>query len=254
MKHRIAINMISAICTIFIASVCYAEETEKAASVVTFSTKYYNKYIGDTGVLFYDRPVIQNELNVSLPRGFYANIWYSTSLAHSGLNTNDGNEFDPTLGWCGDVAGVTLDTGITYFDIRAVGTFGRGDVWQPYVELSKELELNKAYAITPYAKTEYGIPAQGNSTEHKGLHVHSGFRNKWQVADKLGLSQQADFVFDDGAYGYSRAWVYSHALALSYAMTDRLSIELGGKMYVPLTQADGRSTQLLGSTGFKVGF
>jgi hypothetical protein len=254
MKHRIVIGIISALFAVAVTVVSYAEESEKASPVVTFSSKSSNKYVGDTGVVFYDRPVIQNELNVTLPRGFYANLWYSMALANAGWNTNDGNEFDPTIGWSGDVAGVTLDTGITYFDIRPVGTFGRGDVWQPYLELGKEFAPVKAHTITPYIKTEYGSPVKGNSKEDKGLHLHSGIRHKWQIADALALSQQSDFVFDDGAYGYSRAWVFSHALAVSYAVTDWLNLELGGKVFAPLTEAEDRSAQLFGYAGLKVGF
>lgn len=248
-------GIISALLIGFTTGVCFAGEVEKAPPVVTFSSKYYSKFVGDTGTVSYDRPVIQNELNVSLPKGFYANLWYSMSLAHMGLDTNDGNEFDPTIGWSGDVAGVTLDAGITYFDILPVGTFGRGDVWQPYVEFNKEFALNKAHGITPYVKTEYGIPVQGNAREDKGLHVHSGLRHKWQIADKLGLSQQAEFTFDDGAFGYSRAWVYSHTLTVAYSVTDWLSLEVCGKVYVPMEKADeGHSTQVVGNAGFKVFF
>lgn len=255
MKHRIVTGIISALLAVAVTAVCYAEEAEKAPPVVTFSSKYFSKYVGDTGVVFYDKPVVQSEINVSLPKGFYANLWYSTSLVHSGLNTNDGNEFDPTLGWSGDVAGVTLDAGITYFDIRPVGTFGRGDVWQPYIEFSKEFARDMSpHAITPYAKAEYGIPVQGNSRDDKGLHVHSGFRHVWHVAAPLDLKQQADFVFDDGAFGYSRAWVYSHTLAAAYTVTDWLSLELGGKVYVPLTHTEDRYTQVVCNAGLKVGF
>ncbi len=255
MKQQTVMVLLTTLFAIFTSGLCYAEETEKALPVVTFSSKYYSKYVGDTGVVFYDRPVIQSEINVTLPKGLYANLWYSTSLANAGMNTNDGNEFDPTVGWCGDVAGITLDTGLTYFNIRPVGTFGRGDVWQPYIEFSKEFALNNApHAITPYAKAEYGIPVQDNSREDKGLHVHGGLRHAWHIAAAFGLKQQADFVFDDSAFGYSRAWVYSHSLALSCTLTDWLNLELGGKVYVPLTQAENRNTQVVGNAGFRAGF
>jgi hypothetical protein len=254
MKQRIIRGIIAALLTVAFTVDCFAEETEKTPPTITFSSKYYSTYVGDTGVVFYDRPVVQNEINVSLPKGFYANLWYSTSLARAGLNTNDGNEFDPTIGWSGEVAGGTLDTGISYFDIRPVGTFGRGDVWQPYIELSKECALDKAHTVAPYIKTEYGVPVQGNSREDKGLHVHGGLRHAWQMTAAFGLKQQADFVFDDGAFAYSRLWVYSHALAVSYTLSDWLSLELGGRVYVPLIQSEERNTQMVGNAGFKVGF
>lgn len=255
MKQCIVSGIISVILVAFATAVCFAEEAEKAAPVVTFSSAIYNKYVGDTGIVFYDRPVVQNEITVSLPKGFYANLWYSMSLAHSGLDTNDGNEFDPTLGWSGELAEITIDAGITYFDIRPVGTFDRGDVWQPYTEISKAFALGKAHIISPYSKADYGIPVKGNARDDKGLHVHGGLKHKWQVADTLGLSQQADFVFDDGAFGYARAWVYSHALTMSYTVTDWLSLEVGGKVYAPLIKTDdGLSSHVIGNAGFKAGF
>jgi hypothetical protein len=98
LKQCIVIGIISTLLSAFAAGVSFAEEAEKTSPTVTFSSKIYNKYVGDTGVVFYDRPVVQSEINVSMPKGFYVNLWYSMSLAHAGLDTNDGNEFDPTLG------------------------------------------------------------------------------------------------------------------------------------------------------------
>lgn len=189
MKQQIVMVHLTVLFAIFTSGVCYSEDAEKAPPTVTFSSKYFSKYVGDTGVVLYDRPVIQNELNISLPNGFYANLWYSMSLANAGLNTNDGNEFDPTLGWCGEVAGITLDAGLSYFDLRPMGTFGRGDVWQSYAEVSKEFSLHEAHDLAPYSRVEYGIPAHGNAREDKGLHVHSGLRHTWRMAGALGLKQ-----------------------------------------------------------------
>lgn len=85
--------------------------------------------------------------------------------------------------------------------------------------------------------------------------MHGGLKDMWQISDTLVLSQQADFVFDDGAFGYERAWVYSHALTVSYTVTDWLSLEAGGKVYAPLIKTDdGRSSHVIGNAGFKVGF
>lgn len=77
-----------------------AAEPEKSMFEVNFSTKVLSRYVGDTGVVAYNRPVSQNDLIIThTPSGIYLNIWQSGSLSHPGRSTNYGNEIEYFLGW-----------------------------------------------------------------------------------------------------------------------------------------------------------
>jgi hypothetical protein len=249
---RIAVTM----AFIFVACECSAVESDRALLEINFSTKVLNRYIGDTGVATYNHPVSQNDLTIiHVPTGFYLDIWQSISTSHSGRSTNYGNEIEYFLGWSGEIAGIGMDTGIGYFDLITLFAMPGGDVVQPYVELTKKINVTDQHAITPYVRAEYGIPAKGNAKELKGLYVYSGLKHGWQISKDFSINQKVSIIFDDGAYGVDRAWVGAYEISPSYRIIEWLAFDLSGKVIGPFSNTtDGRKTQFIGGAGFSVNF
>lgn len=233
-----------------------AAEPKGKVFEINLSTKVLNQYVGDTGVVVYNRPVSQNDLTIThIPSGIYLDIWQSISLNHSGRSTNFGNEIDYTLGWSGDIAGIGIDTGVAYLDLITLFKMTEGDVVQPYIELNKKLDIAERHTLTPYVRVEYGIPAKGNAKEFKGLYVYTGLKHGCQVSKNISISQKAAIIYDDGAYAADRAWVGTYEIAPSYRITDWLSFDLTGKIIGPFTNVnDGRKTQFIGGGGFSVNY
>jgi len=233
-----------------------AAEPENRLFELSFSSKVLNRYVGETGVVSYNRPVSQNDLTIThVPSGIYLDIWQSISLSHTGRSTNEGNEIDYFIGWSGDMWGIGVDTGIGYFDLITLFNMPAGDVTQPYIELNKKIAIAGQHALTPYARIEYGIPAKGNAKEFRGLYVHTGLKHGWQVTDAISVNQKAAIIFDDGAYGADRAWVGAYEAAPSYRFREWLSLDLSGKVVGPFTGVtDGRTTQFIGSAGISLNY
>lgn len=233
-----------------------AAEPGRPLFEINFSTKVVNQYVGDTGVVAYNRSVSQNDLTIThVPSGIYLDIWQSISLSHSGRSTNYGNEIEYYLGWSGEIAGIGVDAGVAYFDLITLFEIPEGDVIQPYIELNKKFDVAERHTLTPYVRAEYGIPAKGNAKEIKGLYVYTGLKHGWQISKDVSVIQKATIIFDDGAYGADRTWVGAYEIAPSYRMKEWLSIDLSGKVIGPFTNVtDGRKTQFIGGAGFSVNF
>jgi len=233
-----------------------AAEPDSRLFEISFSSKVLNRYVGDTGVVSYDRPVSQNDLTITHnPSGVYLDIWQSISLTHSGRSTNYGNEIEYLIGWSGEIIGIGADAGIGYFDLITLFNMPEGDVIQPYIEFNKKITAAGQHTLTPYVRAEYGIPAKGNAKELKGLYVHTGLKHGWQITDDISVSQKAALIFDGGAYGADRAWVGAYEVSPSYRVREWLSLDLSGKVVGPFTSVtDGRTTQFIGSAGFSLNY
>jgi hypothetical protein len=225
------------------------------------SSRVFSKYIDDAGLVAHNGPVVQSELTiVHVPSGFYVDIWHSASISHGGVSSNYGNEIDYTLGWSGDFAGIEIDAGITYIDNITLFTMPVGDSVRPYVELNKKFEVDERNTMTPFIKTEYGIPAKGGSRELKGLHIHSGLKHHLEITKGLNVNQKVVLTLDDGAFGADRALVGAYEITPSYRFLKQsfytMSFELSARAIGPLAESKdhARKFQLIGGAGLLVDF
>lgn len=231
------------------------EKADAKAYEVSFSSEVFSRYVGDTGMVYYNNPVIQNELTIEHASGLYFDLWVSTSLKDAGKSTNYGNEINYTLGWSKEVSSVTIDAGITYFDIITLLEMPEGDIVQPFVEIGKSFEVAEGQTLTPSIKAEYGIPARGNDVVSKGLHVHSALAHSWEVSEKFSLINKATLSYDDGAYGADRALIGAYNVSPSYKVASWLSLDGSVELIGPLTHVDdGREAEFVLSVGLTTGF
>jgi hypothetical protein len=211
----------------------------------TFSTGFFDKYVGPQGAIWYDdgNPVIQSEINIMWPgrTAPYLNFWNSAS-PRGGLSSDGGDENDWTVGLKHlTEGGLLVDVGITYFDVADLFDVPRDDIYNPFLELSKEFEVSDSHKISPYLRFSPYYPAKGSSPE-KGLYVNSGFRHTWQIDPKLDLSQKMGLIYDDGALGLDSGFLGEYMLGFDYKLTESLTLNPCLRLFTPLTVEDSRKT------------
>lgn len=155
-------------------------------------------------------PAVQGSINVNHSSGFYVGTWAS-SLEQDAFDIYGNLEVDVYGGWTGSLAsGVTADVGLLYY-VYPGGSFGDGNVFEPYASLSTTLgpvsaKVGVAYAwkqdslggddnLYLYTDLGAGIPDTPVS-----LSAHLGYTSG-ALSPKLltGLSTDGGFDYSVGA-------------------------------------------------------
>lgn len=142
----------------------------------------YSKYIGGTGGVPDDRPVVQGDCT-KMFGSMYANAWFSQSLRDPGLAKTYGNEFDFTLGWGNKISDRwSVDIHTAYYDMANPkllhGT--NGDL----ADIGGSLKYHMSEATSVYTHVEYyyGLGQNGFPNGGKiGVGVHTSFADMVNV-------------------------------------------------------------------------
>lgn len=240
---------------LFAAEIAEKTATDEKIFETNFSSKIFSKYVGDTGTVFYNHPVVQNDLTISHKSGMYFDLWVSTSLKNAGVSTNYGNEIDYTIGWAGELSGIGIDAGVSYWDIVTLFKMPEDDIIQPYLELNKKFNVIEGHVFTPSIRVEYAIPARGNDASSKVLHIHSALKHGWEISKEVSLSQKVILTYDNGAYGADKALVGAYEFNPSYKVASWLALDGSAKVISPFTHVnDGRKTEWIFGAGLSTSF
>lgn len=223
---------------------------------VTISSKIYSKYLGSyTGKVCDDDPSLQNDLFITLPKGFYLEIWNSIGLDGTGLSSDYGDELDYLVGWSGKSEEINLDIGIAYIDCIDLFESPRGDLILPYLEINKEFDVSEKHRLTPYIGFEFPFSAKGNEFGH-GFFARFGVKHAWQISPKLVFNQKINLFFDDGALGGDSGILGQYRCDLSWQISKSTTIDLISiKAIDPITSlSDGRKTEMVYGTGIAYRF
>ncbi len=222
----------------------------------TLTSKVLSRYVLVNGADVYRKPVVQSELLLLLPKGFYADLFWST-----GMNTQFSHDLDDevdwTVGWSGNVGkGVVLDFGVTYFDLRSLwSTKGPvGDFIQPFAQAEKTFSLSESQSLTPYLRLEVLFPTHADI--RTGSYVHLGVRHVWTVSDVLALNQKLFLVGDSGAAGFDAVVIGHYQAGLDWRMAKKLTLTLPTlKFSSPLSHvSDGRQGEFVYGLGMSLAF
>lgn len=183
---------------------------------VVFATDYRFRGLSLSG----GDPAIQGTINVNHSSGFYVGAWGS-NLEQDLFDVYGNMELDVYGGWTGEVtSGLTADVGLLYY-VYPAGSFGDGNVFEPYASLSTTMgpvtgKVGVAYAwkqdslggddnLYLYTDLSAGIPDTPIS-----LSAHLGYTDG-ALSPKLltGVSTEGGFDYNVGA---------------SYNITEKLSI------------------------------
>lgn len=131
----------------------------------TCQVSVLSRYIGGTGDILDDRPVMQWFCDFPLGNSFYINSWVSQSFVSPGISKRLGNEFDLTLGWSGKISdSVSINPYLGYYDRASPKLFSgtNGDILSP----SFRINYTATSDLTSYLLIEHmrglGWELQGN--------------------------------------------------------------------------------------------
>lgn len=214
-----------------------AVETEPAVSY-TLTTKALEKYLGSNGGVFHPHECFQPDLLVSLPRGFYADLW--ASRTEGNWWGSFGDEADLTLGKLGE----GYDIGIAYFAIVEIAP---ADVVQLYAKFSMGGLDHDGHKLAPYLWLEHYFPTSGNSPV-KGSMLRAGGSHGWAINDRWSFSQQIGAFYDTGAFGFAEGTLAEWNAQLLFAVTPKLSLGVTAKCAAPIALSfdDGREGDCTG--------
>ena len=188
----------------------YAEEETAPPSEFTitgnvaFVTDYRFRGLSLSG----GDPAIQGAINVNHSSGFYVGAWGS-NLEQDPLDIYGNMELDVYAGWTGEVtSGLTADVGLLMY-VYPAGSFGDGNVFEPYASVSTTLgpvsaKLGAAYAWEQdslggsdnlYVFTDLGA---GIPNTPISLSAHLGYTDG-ALSPKLLTLQSTDGGFDYSA-------------------------------------------------------
>lgn len=237
---------------VVLATNAAAEEDDKLT--LGLSTKVWSKYLFISGVVYHDEPVAQTDLFVGLPKGFYADLWWSVGLDGTDASSDFGDEIDYTVGWAGSFGKLDVDLGIAYFDsFELFDTGGDGDVLQPYIELSKTLKLGEKHKLTPYTAFQWQQPLK--SSMSNGGYLIGGVSDLFQISPKVSVNSKVGVLYDTGAYNYDNGLVGFAKLEASWQLTKKFSMQLPSIMATkPISTSDERKTQVAFGLGLSIDF
>ncbi|MBI4992308.1 MAG: hypothetical protein HZB99_03750 [Candidatus Harrisonbacteria bacterium] len=217
----------------------------------TLYTGAYSNYLLDNGMVFHNDPVLQSELMINLPKGFYLDMWHSIGMDGSGPSSGLDDELDYTAGWKGDIKGLTLNIGILYMDIVDILNVPRGDVVLPYAEAGKVLSLTETQILNPFAKVQPAISAKGDYPKG-GLYWGTGLRHLYQINPKMGLGEELMFIHDSGAFGFDNGWLFKYAVNVNRKLFGPFSLDFPMlKFTAPLSGMNDRKKET--SVGVRLG-
>jgi len=264
------------ILTIFVCSIAFAQieegvEVENGETwgidegeegvAVEVTSQWLSQYVNTGGISFSGGPVLQSSLTVSLPSGFYAQVWHSTEI-DANLLDNPGAELDFYLGWSGRLYwlenpflnSLEWDVNISYQDYPGLFSRMKEDFLGLELEVKKPFELNEVHVLSPFVAVEYYYPLNGNGGE-QGAYASVGLRHSWKIWESISLEQSVRGTYDSGAFGYESGIVGAYTASLQWKATEHLNVDLGLVQYtVPISSFHNRKNEIVYGAGIRYEF
>jgi len=210
---------------------------------VKFNFEAMSSYVAPVGLEPHDGTVAWSDLTVSLPRGFYANLWGSTG---TDFKPNGGREIDWTGGW----SGKGIDVGVAWFDFDTLFSGRKGDVWRFYSKYSREYVVRRV-KLAPYGKAEYFYSTR--SPSENSAHLIGGGMSSELALSRLTLALGTDVSHVGHVFGNSAGVLWQ--------MNGRVSVKVKRvtlnpfifKSSVPIRGAEEHKRHFSFGAGFSIG-
>jgi len=222
------------------AATLFGEE-EKAISA-EFSAKVMSKSIDDNGIPLYGGANIDTEVTLS-GGSFYASFRYVRGLDGARSPLEYQSQLESYFGWEGEISkNLTLDVGVAYYDYAPFLKDKNANVPSVYAELKSSRE-----GIQPFVSVESYQPSSSAYFEG-GTRVLAGVRYSGAIKD-VSLEHSLTGVYEDGAFGYSKAWVGIYSVDFVWGKGARTIILPSLSVYYPFSKKDGQKTEFVVGIG-----
>ncbi len=219
--------------------------------IFTTSSRFWSGYMTRNGFVSHDEPVIQNDISISLPKGFYLCLWHSFGINDTDLSGDLGDEIDYIAGWNHNfVSFARLDISLVYINFLELDEMPKGDGILPTFVVDREFKLGN-HSLVPYAKEEIIIPAQGERPE-RGILSRAGIKHIWDTSLSFDIQHKVEVLYDDGALGsgFDSGVLARYELGLTWPTSENIVIEAPStRIILPLTDLDDKRKE-----DFVIGF
>ncbi|MEK7642888.1 MAG: hypothetical protein AAB372_00320 [Patescibacteria group bacterium] len=204
-----------------------------------------SKYVLAEGIVVYNDPVMQSNLHLDFPRGFYANVWWSLglngtepSLRHSRF------ALDYSIGWGKEWHEFRVNVGAGYLDLSDQDSFGGEDAARPYGEVKREFALTRTQRLVPFLNVEGHIPIEQGGEELNGVHALFGVEHQWEFFPACSLLNKFGWLYDSGTHrGLDSGFLGHYDFWLHWEIVPSVFIDLPTLQVIfPLTVHDERKT------------
>lgn len=208
---------------------------------VTVSSKVWSEYVGAMGVVVHNKPVLQTDLCLSLPKGFYFDIWHSAGLDDDDLSSNFGDEIDLTGGWTGEIGkNFYLNVGLIYYDIYPLLEGDQLDAFVPFIEAGRNFEVG-SHTIVPFGRLEVNLLTGDTNS---GVYLFAGVKHVWKLPADFSIRQKADLFYDSGGFGMIPGLLGRYEGELSWQVSGIISLEpISVRVRTPLDSIPDRETE-----------
>lgn len=221
-------------------------------------TDIWSEYVFE-GLKSSDDPVIQTELLLSMPYGFYVDLWHSAGLNDSDLSSDYADELDYTLGWAGTLADlglgredINVDIGVIYFDLVDIFK-SQDDIIRAYLRFDTEVMIGDQ-AVTFYVQPEVNWTV--NSDLEGGGGVEFGAEHSIEIVGSLSYDHALRIYYDSGTAGLDAGFIGEYAGGLTWMLNDNINvIPIQFKASTPLEAlSDDRETEIIFGAAIEFSF
>ena len=202
----------------------------RAQVAVDWTIGVRNQYtLSYIGKVVHPDPVIQGDVWWTLPHGFWADVWYSTTPT---FEPNFGREVDYGAGWANEHVMV----GFYYYDLyEQFSTDSIGDVTETFVKASWPIK-ERQHQITPYVEANY-LYATRNQRANNGAFPMAGMKHHWEkIVWLVDMSQDVALVYDGGVFGSDQGFVFRYQASLAMKPASWITFRLPYfRVHVPLS-------------------
>jgi len=212
-----------------------------AKASAAISSIVIEKYIGASGAVCYDKPVIQTNVWVGWKSGFYVDLWNSSPFKGFNEVYNYGTEADYCIGFSHSLfkSKTIVDVYLSFCDEPSLGKVNGEDLFYNYLKLSRSTK-NMMFWL------QYDNVAFTAASSYNGANRFCIGASATKKLSKLGVTAWVSPVLDTGHGVFLKGEVKAE-----WSLTKKFSIVLPGvKWFVPVQLNDGRIFEKAFYTGF----
>ncbi|PIR41877.1 MAG: hypothetical protein COV30_01655 [Candidatus Yanofskybacteria bacterium CG10_big_fil_rev_8_21_14_0_10_37_15] len=234
------------------------EEKNKKKNIHYILTSgFHNKYLGNDGAVFHDKPLLQTDFFIEFPKifdGCFIDIWISFGLDGTDFSSDFGDEVDVTGGCRKEISfGFKFNGEVSWYDIFPVFSLKNGDVIKLKARISRPLHIRGEGFVLYFSDEIYLISKQ---TEHLkgGAIIRSGIDWNKKIKNRVYVETGMEIFYDNGAFLFDNGWFSKSQLGFGGIAGP---LKFGPKLVtiIPLTEVnDNRKTEIALSFGVSVIF